>query len=104
MEKTLGVPARRTLPALRLARRSRAGSRSARPPKVDGPPVAKVVLFPTCSVEWNRPEIGKAAVQVLETNNVEVAVDYPHCCGMPFFDVGDVDARREARAGRSSRR
>ncbi len=62
-------------------------------------PVAKVVLFPTCTVEWNRPEIGKAAVQVLEANGVEVAVDYPHCCGMPFFDVGDFDSARKAREG-----
>ena len=56
-------------------------------------PVAKVVLFPTCSVEWNRPEIGRPPSPVLEKNRVEVAVDYPQCCGMPLFDVGDVDGR-----------
>ncbi len=61
------------------------------------PASAKVVLFPTCSVEWNRPEIGKAAVAVLEHNGVEVAVAYPQCCGMPLFDVGDVAGADEAR-------
>ena len=66
-------------------------------PRPTGEPVAKVVLFPTCSVEWNRPEIGQAAVAVLEKNGVEVAVAYPQCCGMPLFDVGDVAGADEAR-------
>ncbi len=96
MEKTLGVSARKRLPVFAWEtfthwfRTRREGPR-------EGRPVDRVVLFPTCSVEWNRPEIGKAAVQVLEKNNVEVAVDYPRCCGMPFYDVGDVEAANEAR-------
>jgi Fe-S oxidoreductase len=56
-----------------------------------------VLLFPTCSVQWNRPDIGKAAVQVLERCGAEVAVEYPRCCGMPFLDVGDAPAASEAR-------
>jgi Fe-S oxidoreductase len=66
-------------------------------PVKTGAAVAKVVLFPTCSVEWNRPEIGQAAVAVLEKNRVEVAVAYPQCCGMPLFDVGDIAGADEAR-------
>ncbi|HEX5854977.1 MAG TPA: heterodisulfide reductase-related iron-sulfur binding cluster [Thermoanaerobaculia bacterium] len=96
MEKALGVAAGKDLPRF-VWRTFTAwfGSRVA--PAFAGEPVAKVVLFPTCSVEWNRPEIGKAAVAVLEKNRVEVAVAYPRCCGMPLFDVGDIAGADEAR-------
>ena len=97
MEKTLGVHREKALPSFVWENFTRWFAKRG-PSKVTNP-VAKVVLFPTCTVEWNRPEIGKAAVQVLEASNVEVAVDYPHCCGMPFFDVGDFDSARKAREG-----
>ena len=96
MEKAIGVSARKNLP--RFAWQTFTAWFSAREaPARAGESVAKVVLFPTCSVEWNRPEIGKAAVAVLEKNRVEVAVAYPLCCGMPLFDVGDIAGADEAR-------
>lgn len=52
-----------------------------------------VVLFVTCTVNFNLPSAGKAAVQVLEHN--KVAVEFPRdqtCCGMPNLDGGDMDA------------
>lgn len=55
----------------------------------------KVALFSTCLVNWNDPTAGKAAVEVLEHNGVEVA--WPQrqmCCGMPFLDEGDVEAAK----------
>lgn len=97
LEKAIGVHRRKSLPTFAWQTFTRWFEKRAT--KAPESPVAKVVLFPTCSVEWNRPEIGKAAVQVLERNGVEVAVDYPHCCGMPYFDVGDVAAAQEARRG-----
>jgi Fe-S oxidoreductase len=58
----------------------------------------KVALFHTCYVNYNDPEIGKAAVQVLSKNNIEVSTPEQLCCGMPYFDIGDLDsARRKAR-------
>jgi glycerol-3-phosphate dehydrogenase subunit C len=96
LEKTLGVSAQKDLP--RFAWRTfTAWFESRETPAFTGEPVARVVLFPTCSVEWNRPEIGKAAVSVLEKNRVEVAVAYPQCCGMPLFDVGDIAGADEVR-------
>jgi len=60
----------------------------------------KVALFSTCVVDFNDPDCGRAAVQVLEHNGVEVAWPSEQvCCGMPFLDQGDVDA-----AGRQARR
>lgn len=97
MEKALGVHREKALPSFVWENFTRWFEKRGGSKVTD--PVAKVVLFPTCTVEWNRPEIGKAAVQVLEASNVEVQVDYPHCCGMPFFDVGDFDAAKKAREG-----
>jgi glycerol-3-phosphate dehydrogenase subunit C len=101
LEWTLGVAAKKDLP--RFAGRTFtawfAAREAPKTPKTPAraEPVAKVVFFPTCSVEWNRPEIGRAAVAVLEKNGVEVAVAYPRCCGMPLFDVGDIAGADEAR-------
>ncbi|MFI5182432.1 MAG: heterodisulfide reductase-related iron-sulfur binding cluster [Thermoanaerobaculia bacterium] len=96
MEKAAGISARKELP--RFAGETFSAWFRKRPrPSRRPEPSARVVFYPTCSVEWNRPEIGKAAVQVLEHSGVEVVVEYPRCCGMPFFDVGDVPAAFEAR-------
>lgn len=57
----------------------------------------RVVLFYTCSVEYNRPETGRAAVEVLERNGVEVVVpEGLRCCGMPFLDSGDLSGAVES--------
>src|SRR6185295_4539664 len=50
-----------------------------------------VALFATCSVNYNEPDIGGAAVQVLERNGLRVEVVYEACCGMPNLDGGDID-------------
>ncbi len=96
MEKALGISSRKDLPRFAGETFTAWFRKRPRPaPAAGNDP--KVVFYPTCSVEWNRPEIGKAAIQVLEHNGVEVAVVYPRCCGMPFFDVGDVPAAMGAR-------
>jgi Fe-S oxidoreductase len=57
-----------------------------------------VVLFTTCSVNYNDPIAGRSAVLVLERSDVKVEVAYARCCGMPYTDTGDMDAaRRNAR-------
>jgi len=55
----------------------------------------EVVLFATCTVDWNLPAAGRAAVQVLEHNGLRV--HFPEsqtCCGMPNLDGGDIDAAK----------
>jgi len=61
--------------------------------KAGGP---KVALFHTCIVNYNEPQIGRAAVRVLQKNNAQV-VDPPgqRCCGMPYLDGGQVEAALE---------
>jgi glycerol-3-phosphate dehydrogenase subunit C len=51
---------------------------------------SKVALFYTCFVNYNAPEQGIAAVEVLEKNGFEVVVPDQVCCGMPFLNGGDV--------------
>lgn len=86
MEKVLGIHRKRMLPSYAkttFARWFRKHKKS------DGAPVA---LFATCSVDFNYPQVGVAAVQVLERNGKSVTNPNVVCCGLPALDGGDVDA------------
>eukprot|EP01121_Diplochlamys_sp_Union-15-3_P013624 TRINITY_DN4259_c0_g1_i3.p1 TRINITY_DN4259_c0_g1~~TRINITY_DN4259_c0_g1_i3.p1 ORF type:complete len:376 (-),score=68.28 TRINITY_DN4259_c0_g1_i3:159-1286(-) len=50
----------------------------------------RVVLYATCLVNYNKPEIGHATRAVLAHNGVEVRVEYERCCGMPQLESGKV--------------
>ncbi|HEU4340513.1 MAG TPA: anaerobic glycerol-3-phosphate dehydrogenase subunit C, partial [Candidatus Binatia bacterium] len=97
LEKVAGIHRERNLPeyasvTFRKWFDRRPAKRAAQSPK-------KVVLFYTCSVNFNEPEIGKACVRVLEKNGVEVQCPEQRCCGMPFIDGGDVaGAKKNAQA------
>jgi Fe-S oxidoreductase len=54
-----------------------------------------VVFFHTCSVNYNDTDTGKAAIQVLEKNGVEVEVPQQKCCGMPYLDGGDINSAKK---------
>jgi len=55
------------------------------------PAAIKVAFFHTCTVEYNDPATGRAAVRVLERNRVDVSLPPQRCCGMPYLDGGAVD-------------
>jgi len=99
MEKTLGVHRDRLLPTWSSEtflqwwdRRGGATEPSERAPRED-----RVALFVTCAVNANTPEVGRAAVAVLEKNGCEVVVPSQRCCGMPALESGDLDTARECR-------
>lgn len=50
----------------------------------------KVVLFSTCFVNYNNPQVGKDAVEVLEKNQCSVECPKQNCCGMPGLESGDL--------------
>lgn len=50
----------------------------------------KAVMFATCTVNYNDPELGVMARAVLAKNGVETEVAYPGCCGMPQLEQGDI--------------
>ncbi len=63
----------------------------------------KAVLYATCFVNYNNPDIGTAAQAVLAKNGVATEVAYPECCGMPQLEQGELSrvadkARRVATA------
>ena len=61
----------------------------------------KAVLYATCFVNYNDPNIGVCARDVLAINGVETEVDYNGCCGMPQLEHGQLD--RVAASARNSR-
>ncbi|HEU5304753.1 MAG TPA: heterodisulfide reductase-related iron-sulfur binding cluster [Gemmatimonadales bacterium] len=94
MEKAVGIHRAKRLPP--FARRTfedwaRQNGRLATTP------AGEVVLFQTCFVQHNAPEIGVDTVEVLERNGVDVrCVAGLRCCGMPAWEKGDLTGLREA--------
>lgn len=58
-----------------------------------------VALFATCLVDLFRPDVGFAAVRLLETAGFAVSVPEQGCCGQPNFNSGDRDGARQIAAG-----
>jgi cytidylate kinase len=50
----------------------------------------KAVIYATCTVNYNDPDLGLVARRVLAKNGIETEVVYPSCCGMPQLEQGDV--------------
>jgi glycerol-3-phosphate dehydrogenase subunit C len=97
LERVVGIHRDRVLPpfARETFERWFARTRAPGAPAIGSGPVAvgrTVVLFETCSVGYNYPHIGAAAVQVLEHNGIQVLRPAEVCCGMPALDGGDVEA------------
>jgi len=61
-----------------------------------GEPIAKIAFFSTCFVNYNAPGIGKDTLEVMARNQVDVAFAYEHCCGMPSWHNGAMDAATAA--------
>jgi len=56
---------------------------------------SEVVLFQTCYVQNNEPEIGRDTVAVLRKNGVNLqCIKGLECCGMPRWEAGDLDGLR----------
>lgn len=91
MEKTLDIDRNAELP--KFANQSLQSRASSENPAVNEKAPAfgrKVALYATCFSNYNNPNIGIAARQVLARNGVESEVVYPSCCGMPQLEQGDI--------------
>jgi glycerol-3-phosphate dehydrogenase subunit C len=90
-EKIVGVDRRKQLPAFAPQTFSGWAGRAGKLK----PPGSEVVLFQTCYVEHNEPEIGKDTIFVLEKNGMDVACAKGLvCCGMPRWERGDIEGLR----------
>jgi FAD/FMN-containing dehydrogenase/Fe-S oxidoreductase len=101
LEKAAGIDRRRTLPTFardhlrRWFRRHRpdprAGSRGS------------VILLDDCFTTYNTPEVGRAAVRVLETSGYRVELAGLPCCGRPAISKGLLPLGRELARGNVAR-
>ncbi|MDF9746076.1 FAD-binding and (Fe-S)-binding domain-containing protein [Natrinema salsiterrestre] len=94
LEKTLGIAADRTLPTFR--RESLVEWFEGQGSRVDpDSATAGVVLFPDTDTNYSNPELGKAAVEVLEAANVRVAIPDLGPTGRAAYSTGMLDAAAE---------
>jgi FAD/FMN-containing dehydrogenase/Fe-S oxidoreductase len=92
MEKVAGIDRRRPLPA--LAGQTFTAWFEQRPAPAAAPR-GEVVLFHDTFVTYNTPEIGRAAVQLLETAGYRVVLVDRKCCGRPLISKGMLSKARE---------
>ena len=98
LEKILGIHRKKELPRFASETFERWAERSG---KMAREPGGEAVLFPTCYVQNNEPELGRDTLEVLERNGIGVGCAKGlACCGMPAWERGDLETLR-ARARQS---
>ncbi len=92
LEKVLGIHRDKLLPAFAARSFEAWAARTGRIGREAG---GEAVLFQTCYVQNNEPQIGRDTVEVLEKNGVDVRCARGlACCGMPAWERGDLDTLR----------
>ena len=94
MEKALGVHKDRVLPEYASTKfRGSARANAAFPARDGKNTPGKVAVFATCYVNYNEPGIGHDLLKVLAHNEIPATlVEKEACCGMPKFELGDLEA------------
>ncbi len=94
-EKLLGVDRNAWRPGY-AARTFRAAAHAVPAPVRNGARTpGKVAVYATCYVNYNEPGIGHDLLKVLEHNGIAYTrVEKEACCGMPKFELGDLDGVR----------
>jgi FAD/FMN-containing dehydrogenase/Fe-S oxidoreductase len=100
LEKMLGLSAKRSLPRYTRRRFDRWFGKRMEGPAPSGQgragagsPRGKVILWDDTFVRYHEPNVGIAAVKVLEALGFEVALlENRKCCGRPAFSQGNLDA------------
>jgi FAD/FMN-containing dehydrogenase/Fe-S oxidoreductase len=92
LEKIAGIDRRRPLPPLAAETFTAWFARRSAPASA---PRGEVVLFHDTFVTYNTPEIGRAAVELLETGGYRVVLVDRKCCGRPLISKGMLDVARE---------
>ena len=93
LEKLLGIHREKLLPEFASQTFERWAEANGRLAARTGP---ECVLFQTCYVQNNEPEIGRDTLEVLDKNRVEVGcLKGLACCGMPAWEQGDLERLRE---------
>ena len=107
LERVAGLDHEAALP--RYASKSLVDQAKSAPPQIDRSAPAfgrKAVLYATCFINYNDPNVGLVTRAVLARNGVETEVVHPHCCGMPLLEqgrIGEVAESARTVAGALSR-
>jgi len=93
MQAVLGVHKDRELPPYAPKKFRSAAPEAKTFPGRDGKNTpGKVAIFATCYANYNEPQMGHDLLAILEHNEVPyVLVDKEVCCGMPKFELGDLE-------------
>ncbi len=103
LERVAGIDRRRPLPPFARPTFAAWWTRHRGAPNGSGGRTRpRVVLFADTFLQYNSPEVGRAAVSVLERLGYEVAVPPVTCCGRPMISKGLLATAR-ARAERNVR-
>jgi Fe-S oxidoreductase len=92
LEKIAGIDRRRSLPP--FARQTFDQWYRKHTPTITANSTRKVILFHDTFMNYNYPEIGKAAVTVLERAGYEVMLVAKRCCGRPMISKGMLEEAR----------
>ena len=92
MEKALGIHREKLLPEFAATTFERWAEQAGRTITAPG---TETVLFPTCYVQNNEPQVGRDTLEVLDRNKVGCGcVKGLACCGMPAWEHGDLQTLR----------
>jgi len=96
MERVAGIDRRRTLPSFESDHLRRWFRQHRVDPRAGS--AGKVVLLDDCFTTYNNPQVGRAAVRLLEACGYRVELAGLRCCGRPAISKGLLDlGRRLAR-------
>ncbi len=88
IEKSIGIHADRILPQFNINTFQKWFKKHAHTIE---DPIDKVVIFGTCFTNSHDVDLGKAAVQILEHNNIQCVYPPQQCCGAPHLSPGDFE-------------
>jgi len=93
LEKALGIHRDKLLPDFASTTFEKWADRAG---KIKAEAGGEVVLFQTCYIQNNEPQIGRDTVEVFEKNGVDIrCVRGLGCCGMPAWERGDLETVRK---------
>ncbi len=94
MEDQIGIDRRRRLPPFATQTFTQWFKTRGRSPR-SAARLGKVALFPDTFTNYNHPELGRAAVLVVEALGYQVIVPEVKCCGRPMLSKGMMDKARD---------
>jgi Fe-S oxidoreductase len=56
---------------------------------------SQAVLFTTCFVNYNNPDLGRDVLEVFSRNGIALDCPPQNCCGMPAMEAGDIELARK---------